>query len=242
MADDALPGRSAPLAGRVALVMGAGDAAAAATAVSLAEAGADVALTTASPSGEEAFAVQRLARRIEDAGRRALAESVDLANGASVQVAVRQVARQMGRLDLLVVAADQPQGRATERLGDADWARVVNGNLGAVFFACRAAFRELQSRPADAASPGGRIVVFLPSVRESAASGAAYIACKVGVQALVRALAAEWQERGVSVNAVLLPAGATGDRAAAAAARTALQLLAEQTTPITGEVIVAREA
>jgi NAD(P)-dependent dehydrogenase (short-subunit alcohol dehydrogenase family) len=222
-----------------ALIVGAGSPFGAAVASAVAERGADVALLTATADAEEAFAVRRLAKRIADGGGRAFAESVDAGNGAAVQVAVRQVAKQLGGIDLLVAAPDLRLSRPAERLGDADWSRVVNGNLGAVFFACRAAAREMLANERAGEAPRGRIVVLLPSLDGVEAAGnAPYLAAWAGVDALIPALAEEWDERGIAVNGVGLPSS-TEDAEQAAVVATVVWLASPESDGTTGRVIAA---
>jgi NAD(P)-dependent dehydrogenase (short-subunit alcohol dehydrogenase family) len=178
--------------------MGAASGAGRAIALAFADAGAEVAITSATTDAEEAFSVQRLGRTLAANGRGGIAEAVDMSIGANVQVAVRQIAKAMGAIDLLVVATAATLSKPAERVTDAEWARVVNLNLGAVFYACRAVGREMLARePADDGSRG-RIIV----VRGAAPGGAVDAAAKAGVRGLVEALAREWSERGVAVNLI----------------------------------------
>lgn len=229
------------LAGRAVVVLGAGSAEAGALALALAEAGADLALTTASGDPEEAFGLRRLARRIGEIGRRALVEAVDLANGANVQVAVRQLARRLESISIFLVHADLRQERPTERLGDADWTRLVNANLGAVFFACRAAHRELRSREPDEHGLRGRIVVLLPPAGDGAASPAAYAALRVATQALVRALGEEWRPAGIVVCGIVLPGSGDGPGQVSACVEAMRRVLAAPGDSLSGEILVARQ-
>lgn len=221
------------LTGKNAVVMGAGSEAAQAIALAFAQAGADVALTTATADAEEAFALRRVAKRITDLGRRGFVESVDMSLGTGVQVALRQVARALGGIDILVVATSARQDKPTDRLSDAEWARVLNQNLSAVFYACRSAAREMQGR-----EHAGRIIVLLPAVDEEA--GAAYAAARAGVATFVEALAREWAGRPVAVNGISVAASAT-EEAARATAVLALRL-AEGTGESTSGHVIAGES
>jgi NAD(P)-dependent dehydrogenase (short-subunit alcohol dehydrogenase family) len=186
--------------------MGASDPFAAAIVLVLAEAGAHVAVTSATPDAEEAFALRKLAKRISDLGRRSLAESVDLSLGASVQITIRQVAKALGRIDLLVIASDLRLGRPAERLSDADWSKVINQNLGAVFYACRGVAREMLRQEPPPDEVRGRIIVLTPSPEALAVeTDAAYAAAKGGASALVSALAREWAGQGIFVSELGLP-------------------------------------
>ena len=84
------------LHGRKVVVVGASDVAAAAIAVAFAEAGADVGLTTATDSPEEALLLKRLALRLSNMGRKSVAESFDLGDLAALQQALRRISTALG--------------------------------------------------------------------------------------------------------------------------------------------------
>ena len=193
------------LKGRKALVVGAGSGAGRAIALALAEAGADVAVSSATQNAAEVLAVKRLAQRIgvEDV-RRSLAQAVDATLGTGVQVMVRQVAKEMGRIDILVAAPDAYLGKPADKTADPEWARVLNLNLSAVFFACRAVGREmLKQEWSPAGATGGRIITVASGLGERGiANSAAYCAAKGGVINLTRALAQEWGPHSITVNCI----------------------------------------
>ncbi len=94
------------LSGKRVLLLGAETDVGRAIAAALAEAGADLALVAATSDAESAFAVQRLARRLAAPGRRARAQAIDATNEAALRVMTRQVSKELGGLDALVVCAD----------------------------------------------------------------------------------------------------------------------------------------
>jgi len=190
------------LTGAKAVVMGADKPVAAAIALALAEAGADVACTSTTGDPEEAFALRPLRRKIEGLGRQAIADIADLGNGSSVQIAVRQIAKQFGDLHLLILAPQDVMAKPAERMSDAEWTRILGFNLDAYFFAARAFAREVAD---NTTSPKGRIVAVLPAVEVTGGS-AALEASRAGAAALTEALAREWSP-DVLVNAIALPAG-----------------------------------
>ena len=168
-------------------------------ALSFGRAGLDVVLTTAGPDPEEALAVRGPARAVTALGVVARELMLDLAIGANVQVAVRQLARDLGPPSVCAVATDAPFPRPAERTGDADWARVIGVNLSAVFFAFRAVAREMaRKEPADGRR--GTLIVVSGGRKDG---GAAYTAATAAVPNLAQALAEEWQEQGIAVYCIV---------------------------------------
>jgi NAD(P)-dependent dehydrogenase (short-subunit alcohol dehydrogenase family) len=185
------------LQGKKALVLGAGTPAGHAIAVALAEAGADVAVASASIEGEEVMASRRTRRAIEALGRRSAEYAFDVTLGQNVQVSTRQVAKEMGGLDTLVYAVSSAVSRPLEKISDAEWTRSLAVNLSGAFFACRAAAREM------AAAGGGRIILVTSNLGERGLSGASMlVTAHHGLIGLTRALAVELADRGVRVNAI----------------------------------------
>jgi NAD(P)-dependent dehydrogenase (short-subunit alcohol dehydrogenase family) len=180
--------------------MGADAPIAAAIALVLAQHGADVAVTSTTGDTEEAFSLRGLRRSIEASGRRAIADIADLSNGSSTQIAVRQIAKQLGGIDLLVIAPRDGLTKPSERISDAEWHRALNFNLGAYFFACRAALREFVGNTSE---PRGRIIALLPGRTED--DSPALLAARAGAEALIKALAREWAAQQVILAGIRLP-------------------------------------
>ena len=178
--------------GKRALVLGVETAAGRALALALAEAGAAVAVVAAKDDPESAFSAKRVAGQIAKLGRPGPTQAIDAALATAVQVMVRQVAKGLGGLDLVVVCLDQPQAAATERLSEAEWAKLVGLNLSGLFFACRSAAREM------ARGGGGAILAVVPQTGE----GAAYAALKVAALELVAGLARDLAGPAVCLNAM----------------------------------------
>ncbi len=185
------------LSGRKALVIGAGNPVGASIALALAEAGVDVAVAAASLDGAEVMAVRRTRRGVEALGRRTAEYAFDVTLGQNVQVSTRQVSKEMGGLEIMVYAVDQPFTKPAEKTTDAEWQRVLNFNLSGAFYACRAAVREMS------AVGWGRIILVSSGLGERGMAGAvAYSAARHGVTGIVRALAQEVATLGIRVNAI----------------------------------------
>jgi NAD(P)-dependent dehydrogenase (short-subunit alcohol dehydrogenase family) len=183
----------AALAGRVALVTGGGRGIGRATALALAERGADVAVTRSVPELEETAALVRAS------GRRSLAVVGNVAQGTAVHKAVTVARDALGPIDILVnnAAVLQPVGPTIEVDPEA-WGRLLEVNLIGVFRCIHAVL------PAMLERGWGQIV----NVSAGAATGtglpraSAYSVSKAGLDMLTRHLAAELAGTGVGVNSV----------------------------------------
>jgi 3-oxoacyl-[acyl-carrier protein] reductase len=195
------PDPALPLAGRVALVTGAGSAVGIgfACARALAEDGAAVALVSTT---ERIF--ERAADLAAWTGADTLGIVADLADGAQATGVVEAAISRFGRLDVLVNNAGMTSqlrpavGRALAGYSDEEWAEGIAANLTLAFNVTRAAL------PGMVAQGWGRIVnmssVTGPVV--AIAGDAAYAAGKAGLLGLTRALALDAAPHGVTVNAV----------------------------------------
>lgn len=182
------------LDGAAALITGAGAGIGRAAALALAEAGAMVAVTDI-----DTAAAAAVAGEIDEAGGKARAWTLDVADEAEIIRTVGQVAAAFGRLDVLVNNAGAAKRVPTVELDTADWRRVLDINLTAAMVASREAAKHMLRR-------GGGRIVNVASIMGLSGGGlypnAAYHATKGALVNLTRALAAEWAAHGIRVNAV----------------------------------------
>lgn len=204
------------LSGKRALVAGAAAGAGRAIALALAEAGADLAIV-APNAGDAPLALRKTAKEARAFGRNVIDQATDVSSGQGAQVMVKQVVKELGGIDIVVNAPDLMIAKPVAKTSDADWAKVVAGNLSATFFVCRAAGRELlrddedaQARARDSGRGSkdesrarGRVINVASVLGERGlANAAAYCAAQGGILNLTRALAQEWAARGITVNAI----------------------------------------
>jgi NAD(P)-dependent dehydrogenase (short-subunit alcohol dehydrogenase family) len=97
------------LTGKRVLILGAETDIGRAVTSAVAEAGASVAAVAATSDAEAAFAVQRLARRLSSGERKVIAQAIDATNEAAVRVMVRQVSKDLGGLDSVLVFTEPDQ-------------------------------------------------------------------------------------------------------------------------------------
>ncbi len=185
------------LTGKQALVIGAGSSAGRAIALALGEAGADVTVSSTSNDGDEIVRAKKVQQELTKMGRTSATVATDVTLGAGVQVMVRQVAKDRGRIDILVNAPDVFLGKPADATTDMEWNRIMQVNLSGTFHACRAAGKEMLKQRS------GRIINVASVLGERGlANAAAYCAAHAGILNLTRALAQEWGPSGITVNAI----------------------------------------
>jgi 3-oxoacyl-[acyl-carrier protein] reductase len=181
------------MSARVALVTGASRGIGAATARRLARDGFDVAVNYR--EGERGAAA--VAREIEALGRHALPVRADVSDAAQVASLVDRVARDLGRLDVLVNNAGVYERRGLDATSPEDWDRRLATNLSSCFYAAKAAVPHLRR------AGGGRIVNLTSVLAFRGTShGTEYVASKAGIVGLTKALALELAKDRILVNAV----------------------------------------
>ncbi len=197
----------APLAGKIALVTGAGVRVGRAIALALAEAGADVAVHYNASAGP----AEETASRIRALGRCASTLSADLSDAEEPSALVRRTLESLGGLDLLVHSAANFQRLPLEDTNAAAWDRSMNLNARAGMLLARAAAPSLRAR-------GGRVVLVSDFIALQPIRGyVAHSVSKAAAEGLVRALAVELAPEvsvnGVAPGTVLVPEGTSSEQA-----------------------------
>jgi len=183
------------LTGRTALVTGAASGIGAATAITFAKAGADVALGWFPGDPHD---VEVVRRAVEATGRRALVTELDVGSTQSVDGFVAAAHEAFGRIDIVVANAGIARTVPAARVTDEEWERVVNINLLGVWRCFRAAL------PHQLKQGYGRLLATssVAGTRQSWTEHIHYTAAKAGIVGLVTSLAIEVGRGGITVNAV----------------------------------------
>jgi 3-oxoacyl-[acyl-carrier protein] reductase len=178
---------------RVALVTGASRGIGRAIAQALA---ADGLFVVVNYTANEAAATDTLAALQQKGGTGALSR-FDVADAAAVDAAIKQLAAEQGRLDVLVNNAGIAIDGLLLRTKKEDWQHTLDVNLTGTFHCCKAAASHLLK------SETGRIVNISSVVGEQGNAGqVSYAAAKAGLIGLTRTLARELASRAITVNCV----------------------------------------
>ncbi|MBP6919006.1 MAG: enoyl-[acyl-carrier-protein] reductase FabL [Legionellaceae bacterium] len=179
------------LASKVALITGGARGIGKATALKLAQAGADVVIVYYS-SAEEA---ELLVQEIQALGRRAVALKANVADEASVKELLKQVQTHFDRLDILVSNAASGVLKPALKMSTKHWRWCMETNALALNHLVTAAEPILQK--------GGRVIALSSLGAQRAIPNYAFIgASKAALEALVRSLSLELAPKGITVNTV----------------------------------------
>ena len=172
------------LEGKVALVTGASRGIGRAIAVELAQAGASVVVGYRTGQAEgEALA--------QEIGGRAVQADVSVAEEAA------RLVEEAGDLDILVNNAGLTRDTLLARMSDDDWRAVIETNLSAVFYTCRAVARGMMKRRAGSIVNVSSIVGLRGNMGQTN-----YAASKAGIIGFTKSLARELGSRSVRANVV----------------------------------------
>lgn len=181
------------LTGRVAIVTAAGGVGLGrASAVKLAQLGADVAVVDIDGEGAE-----RTASAVRELGRVALAVTCDVSKAEPVYAMVARVRETFGRMDILVNNLGWNIEREFVTYTPKDLDRIVSRNLMCTLYCCRAVIDDMIAQGegwiVNIASEAGKIPIYRETI---------YSAGKHGVVGFTKALALEVGKHNVHVNCV----------------------------------------
>ncbi|MEV2216030.1 2,3-dihydro-2,3-dihydroxybenzoate dehydrogenase [Streptomyces sp. NPDC050997] len=180
---------STALAGRLALVTGAGRGIGAAVATALVEQGARVLATDLDPAGVRALAGKH--------GDRITPRPLDVTDPAAVEALVTEAEQDLGPLDIAVNVAGILRSSPVAHLTDADWAATFAVNTNGVLHVSRAVARRMAERGR------GSIVTVASNAAGIPRTGmAAYAASKAAAVMFTKCLGLELAARGVRCNTV----------------------------------------
>ncbi len=181
------------LSGQVALVTGASRGIGRATAVVLAENGANVVLAARSAAD-----LEETAKLVRSAGGKALAMATDVSDEDAVRNLVARALSEFGRVDILINNAGGNSRGPIASLSLAGWQMTWGTNTTGPFLLCR------EVLPAMQRQGGGKIInVVSGRGRQGGANSGAYSASKFGLVGLSQSLAEEVRDDNITVSCVL---------------------------------------
>ncbi len=181
------------LAGRTALVTGASRGIGRAVALSLAEAGAAVAVNYRERAADARDVVAAIRRN----GGKAMDVAADVSDARAVAEMVAAVEHELGPVDVLVNNAGLAIIRGIDDLTEEEFDRTIAVNLKSAFLCTKAVLPGMRARK------WGRIVnISSGAARGAGGIGPHYNASKAGMEGLTRGYAARVVKDGVTVNAV----------------------------------------
>ena len=200
---------SKPLAGKIALVTGAGQNIGRAIAHGLAE---DGALVMVNGRGNLA-AIETVAGEINDAGGAAISHLADVSDEGAVREMVARLAEEAGGVDIVVSNAGLRRQTPFVEMSYAEWREILSVALDGAFLLPRHAVPHMQAR-------GGGAFVGLSGISNhiGAKERAHVNASKAGLEGFVRGIAMELATDNITAN-IVAPGAIDTARGAAAGAR-----------------------
>jgi len=114
-----------------------------------------------------------------------------------VEKMVEQAIAELGKIDILVNAADLEFVKPFLEITEDEWHQVIEANLTPVFLCCQAVGKHMLQQKK------GRVITVTSCLAERGlVNGTAYCAATGGVLQLTKALALEWARDGITVNAI----------------------------------------
>lgn len=181
------------LNGKVAVVTGAASGIGKAIALTLARAGAAVAIADLNLAGAEA-----VAKEIEQAGGKAMGVSMDVTSEEAVTQGIDRVAAAYGSVDILVSNAGIQIVNPIENFAFSDWKKMQAIHVDGAFLTTKAALKHMYK------DNRGGVVIYMGSVHSHEASPlkSAYVAAKHALLGLARVLAKEGAAHNVRSHVI----------------------------------------
>lgn len=179
------------LQNKVAIVTGADTGLGQAMATALAEAGADVALVGIVEPTETIKAIEAL-------GAKVISIKANLLSIEPVEQIISQVVNQLGKVDILVNNAGIIRREDSLNFSEKDWDEVMDINIKTPMFLSQAVAKYWVKQ-----KQGGKIINIASMLSfQGGIRVPSYTSSKSAVMGLTRALACEWAQYGINVNAI----------------------------------------
>jgi len=190
------------LAGKVAIVTGASDGIGKDLALGLAQVGADV-IVCARRESE----LKKVKAEIEAIGRQSEAFAFDVCNLKDIERLCKFTIKRFGRLDVLINVAGFVITKPAWEVSEEEWDQMVDVGFKGLYFCCQILGKVMKNQGY------GKIINLSSTFARSTTKGrAVYAGIKAAVSHLTEALASEWAQDGIRVNALAPTAVLTPSR------------------------------
>ena len=177
---------------KVAIITGASQGIGRTIALVFAKSGANVICIARSESK-----IKELCLEITDQGGQASPIACDVGDGDAYANAIKSVANEYGKLDILINNAGITRDALLMRMNDTQWDEVLNTNLKGAFYGMKSAIRPMMK------NKYGRIINITSIVGLTGNPGQAnYAASKAGLIGMTQSIAKEVGTRGITVNCI----------------------------------------
>lgn len=180
------------LNGKTALITGASKGIGKEIAILLASCGADIALVA---RGEEEL--KKVTKEIQALGRKASYIALDLTKTDEIPAMAEFFYNEFGSIDILVNNAGINIPKPVEEVTEDDWDRVMDINMKSVFFTTKEVGKYMVKEKSGKIINVSSQMAFVGYFKRSA-----YSSSKGGITQLTKALAIEWAEHNINVNAI----------------------------------------
>jgi NAD(P)-dependent dehydrogenase (short-subunit alcohol dehydrogenase family) len=180
------------LKNKVALITGASRGIGEATAIGLAQAGADVAIVS-----RKLPDLEKVGEAIKKIGRKCLPVQTHLGKVEEINPLVKRVLEEFGKIDILVNnAATNPTMASAIDVDERAWDSIMNLNLKGVFFLSQAVARAMREKG------GGKIINVSSVAGITPDILPLYSISKAGVDMVTKVMAQQWAQYNIRVNAI----------------------------------------
>jgi dehydrogenase/reductase SDR family protein 4 len=180
------------LKNKVVLLTGASRGIGHATAIGLAEAGADLAIAS-----RKLPDLEKVAAEIKKLGRKCIPIATHVGRIEEINFLVKKVLDEFGKIDILVNnAATNPSMASAMDIDDRAWDSIMNLNLKGLFFLSQAVARTMKEKG------GGKIINIASIAGISPDILAVYSISKAGVIMATKVMAQQWGQYNIRVNTV----------------------------------------
>jgi NAD(P)-dependent dehydrogenase (short-subunit alcohol dehydrogenase family) len=180
------------LTNKVALITGASRGIGEATAIGLAQAGADLAIVS-----RKLPDLEKVGEEVKKLGRRCLMVQAHLGKVEEINQLVKRVLEEFGKIDILVNnAATNPTMASAIDVDERAWDSIMNLNLKGLFFLSQAVARVMREKG------GGKIINVSSAAGTTPDILPLYSISKAGVNMATKVMAQQWAQYNIRVNAI----------------------------------------